>query len=285
MQEPKGQHFIPEMLLCRFTDENGKLYCFRKDSPDKVFESTPKNAFKKRHLHTQFNEHGEKDFSVETELSKLEGQADEAIEKIIQAARLGRPPSLTSNEKKVWDNFLGRQWVRTLKHRDEMQNPAFIAEALTNFENDVRPLTDDEREKFNDPKEQPRLMKNIWARNVVGTPNPELIEILEKKGVEIRKILSPKWSFIIGSYPILIVHVTQSEGTDIRDTNVGVLLPISHDVIVTAAFSHGEERFVEIDEMLEIRQINKAIFNQSDMIAGRSRELIESLAGVRKKSV
>lgn len=283
MSEPQQHHYIPAMLLRRFKDKNGKLYCFRKDSPDKVFESTPDNAFKERHLHTQQDEHGNKDVSVEKELSKLEGQANEVIEKIVQTARLGKEPRLTDSEKEIWDQFLCRQWTRIPKMRDEMQNPAFVSEALSHFEVEVRPLTDNQRNTFSDPKEQSRLMKNLWVEQLAGRSRAEILEILENKGIAIRIVRNPKWSFIIGSDPILIVKVTPCEQTHISDPNVGVLLPISQNVIVTAALSRGEEQIVEMDEMLDIRQINKAIFNQSDMVAGRSRELIESLAGVRKK--
>ncbi len=280
-----GQHFIPRMLLERFTNKNRKLYCSRKDSPGKIFELAPKDLFLENQLYTQLDELGNKDDSVETTLSELEGKVSPIIKKIIREARLGKSLFLTDSEKEIWDNFLCRQWVRTPKNRDEMQNPAFVLDALTHFENDAgRSLNDDIYEKFHDPKEQPRIMKKIWSSNLVGTPNPELLEILGNKGIEIRRIRSPNWSFVIGSNPILIVKITHSEQTHISDPNVGVLLPISHDVIVTAAFSRGEEKLVEMNDMLGIRQINKAIFNQSDMIAGRSRELIESLAGVRKKS-
>ena len=279
-----GQHFIPRMLLERFTNKNGKLYCSRKDSPGKIFELAPKDLFLENQLYTQLDALGKKDDSVETKLSELEGKASPIIEKIIQAAQNGKTPNLTSNEKELWDNFLGRQWVRTPKNRDEMQNPAFVTDALTHFENDEgRSLSDDMYERFHNPKEQPRIMKNIWTENVVRTPRPEILEILGNKGIEIRIVRSPKRSFVIGSNPILIVQAVPGGQTDIRDSNVGILLPIAHDVIVTAVFSRGEEKIVEMDEMLDIRQINKAIFNQSDMVAGRSRELITSLAGLRKQ--
>ena len=87
-------------------------------------------------------------FAWRLEHSKLEGQVDEVIEKIIQAARRGETPNLTSNDKELWDNFLRRQWVRSPKNRDEMQNPTFVSEALTNFDLEVRRVTEDEYEKF-----------------------------------------------------------------------------------------------------------------------------------------
>ena len=270
------------MLSRRFTDKNGKLYCFRKNSPNRVFESTPEKAFKERHLYTQHDERGNKDVSAEKELAKLEGQANKIIEKIIESARLGKEPRLTNSEKETWDVFFCSQWRRTPKMRDVIENSTLVSDALKDFEKEIRPLTDNECEKFNQPQEQRRLQKNAWAR-IVSIPGGELLEVLENKGIAIGIVQNPKRSFIIGDNSI--VKITPNELTHLSDPNVHALFSISHDVIVTPGLSRGQERLVEFDEMMEIRQINKAIFNQSDMIAGRSRELIESLAGVRKKSI
>ena len=93
MSIPKDQHYIPRMLLKRFTDKEGNLYCYDKRHPDKgVRKRAPKNLFFVRHLYTQVAEDGTQDALVETEfLAVLESQASPVIEKIISAARLGQP--------------------------------------------------------------------------------------------------------------------------------------------------------------------------------------------------
>ena len=268
------------MLLRRFTNQNGKLFCFHKNSPNGVFETTPENAFVEKHLYTQHDEHGNKNVSVEKELADLEGQANEVIEKMIKTARSRELPSLTSTEKETWDRFCYCQFLRTPQKRDFVEN--ITPDALAHFEKDIRSFNDDEREKFDDPQEQRRFGKNTWVK-LVGTPQGELLEILgSKKMIGIGKIENSKKSFVIGSNPIFFSGPPNSH-TDSSDPDVGTLFPISHDVIVATGGIHGKTGFVELQEMEHIRSINKAIFNQSDMVAGRSRELIESLAGVRKK--
>ena len=281
MQEPKRHHYVPQMLSRRFTNQNGKLYCFHKNSRGRVFEATPKDAFVEKHLYARYDEHGNKDVSAEKELAKLEGQASEVIKKIIEEARLRELPSLTSSEKEIWDRFCYCQFLRTPEGRAFIQNHDFVSEALTNFENEIRPLTDDEREKFHDPKEQPTLMSNIWVNVVAGTPREELFEILRsKQDVGIGIVVNPKKSFIIGSNPIFFVGQTY-EHTNHSDPDVGTMFPISHDIIVATGGIHGKAGFVEINEMNGIREINETIFNLSNMAAARSRELMESLAGLR----
>ena len=106
MNKPKRQHFNAEMLQRRFTDKEGRLYFYDKHFPEKgVRRSTPKNLFVKRHLHTQYLDSGEKDFSIEEELSRLEGKANEVIGKIVEKARSGKVPYLTSQEKETFDKF------------------------------------------------------------------------------------------------------------------------------------------------------------------------------------
>ena len=101
------------MLQRRFTDKEGRLYFYDKRTLEKgVLQSTPEKLFRVKHLHTQELDSGEKDFSIEGELSRLEGKADEVIEKIVEKARSGKVPYLTSQEKETFDKFFYFQWKR-----------------------------------------------------------------------------------------------------------------------------------------------------------------------------
>ena len=83
MNKPTNQHYNAQMFQDRFTDEEGRLYFYDKRIPEKgVLQSIPKKLFVKRHLHTQHLDSGEKDFSVEENLSQIEGEANEIIEKL-----------------------------------------------------------------------------------------------------------------------------------------------------------------------------------------------------------
>lgn len=106
MNKPKNQHYNAKMFQDRFTDEEGRLYFYDKRAPEKgVLQSIPKNIFVERYLYTLYPDSREKDFSGEEELSRLEGQTNRIIEKIVLTARSGKVPYLISSEKKIFDRF------------------------------------------------------------------------------------------------------------------------------------------------------------------------------------
>ncbi len=111
--QPKRHHFVPEMILKRFTNSRGKLFYFDKRIPSGgVSEASTRELFFKKHLYSEFRPDGSKDASLEIELSKLETRAGEVVEKIVTSAKIGRAPLLTTTEKRTWDTFLGIQLKR-----------------------------------------------------------------------------------------------------------------------------------------------------------------------------
>ena len=87
---PKWHHYVPELLLKEFTDNNEKLhFCILRSSDgvvinprERVINSTsPKNLFVETQLYTQYDDHEEKDTSIENSLSSLETKATLVIKK------------------------------------------------------------------------------------------------------------------------------------------------------------------------------------------------------------
>lgn len=272
----KRNHYLAKMLLDRFTDKDGKLYCCRKENPRNIFQTTPKNVFSEGNLYIQYDENGKRDASVEKGLSQFEGKANEVIEKIVSSARVGMNPGLTSNEKKIWDEFFCKQWRRLpLKRIETISDDSLYKKCLDGFESECRPLTDSERRWFDDPKRKDRILKNSWVKSV-ELSGGELMRVLGDKGLCVAVIRNPKKSFVIGSNPI--VKITPNGHTRLDDPAVEALFPIAHDVMVSVCLSRGEEKLVNENDSDNIRQINEAICKQSDIIAGRSRELITSLS-------
>ena len=269
----KRNHYLAEMLSGRFTDKDGKLYCCPQKEPEKIFRTTPKNVFLESDLYIQRDEHGKRDASVEKGLSQLEGKANGVIEKIVSSARVGMHPGLTPDEKKIWDEFFCKQWKRLpLWCAETISDDSLYKKCLDGFENERRPLTDYERRRFNDPKRKERILKNNWVKSV-ELPGGELMRVLGDKGLCVAVIRNSKKSVVIGSNPII-----RNGHTRLDDPAAEALFPIAHDVVVSACLSRGEEKLVDVNDSAHIRQINEAICKQSDMIAGRSRELIKSLS-------
>lgn len=276
MSTPKRHHYVPQMLLRRFTNEDGKLYCCRKEEPSTIFPTAPQKVFLESFLYMQRDEQGKTDTSVERSLADLEGKANEVIEKIVRTARSGVNPGLTLGEKEIWDEFLCKQWGRLpIKREEAVSDDSLYEKCLEDFEYERRPLTDYERYWFSDPKRKERIMENSWIKST-ELSGGKLIQVLRDKGLCVAAIRNPKKSFVIGSNPI--IKITPPGHTRLDDPVVEALLPIAYDVIVTPGFSRGEENLVDANDSDHIRQINEAMFRQSDIIAGRSHELIRSLS-------
>ena len=282
MNKPKNQHYNAKMFQDRFTDEEGRLYFYEKRAPEKgVLQSIPKKLFRVKHLHTQYLDSGEKDFSVEENLSQIEGEANEIIEKIVEKARSGKVPYLTSQEKETFDKFFYFQWKRV---------PDFHSERLPDHEIDEVILDRIERHKAageelspeiqnikNDPRTMYRMRHNLRAM-AIGDSSEESLRRLAETGLLVMATYNPNDSFIIGSRPILERRLPD-ESPD-SDPSF-FLLPLAHDVAVQPCLSK-EQVELKIEKRSNlIWEINKAIMAQSTVIAGRSRELIVSLAGVR----
>ena len=297
MNKPTNQHYNAQMFQDRFTDEEGRLYFYDKRIPEKgVLQSIPKKLFVKRHLYTLYPDSGEKDFSGEEELSRLEGQTNEIIEKIVRAARTGEVPYLISSEKKIFDRFFYFQRKRV---------PDFLDEKLPDHRLDddiIEPhkasggaLSLEVQDIKNDPRTMSRIRHNIRAMAAVAPSKSTAVVASDEESLqrsaEVEKeslqrlaetgllvIHAPNESFIIGSRPILERRLPD-ESPDSEPSLF--LLPLAYDVAVQLYGSRGEVE-LEIEERSDLMwEINKAIMEQSTVIAGRSRELIASLAGVR----
>ncbi len=290
--EPKAHHFNPRMLQRRFTDKEGRLYFYNKRLPERgVRSSTPKKRFVERHLHTQYLDSGERDFSVEHGLSRLESEANGIIKKIVEKARLGKVPYLTAQEKETFDKFFYFQWKRVPDFLNERlpdhKIDGVILDGIEGHKAAGEELSPELQNIKNDPRTMSRIRHNLRAMAIGDSRGPvyeESLRRLAEMGLVITAIYDPNGSFIIGSRPILEIRdPEQSPDSDPSD----MFLPLASDVAVQPYyFSHLSKEQVElmIASSDFIREINKAIMEQSTIVAGRSRELITSLVDGEKSS-
>ena len=280
MSIPKDQHYIPRMLLKRFTDKEGNLHFYDKEKPDKgVRKRAPKNLFYERHLYTQVEEDGTRDASVETEfLSRLENDASPVIEKIVGAARRGNPPNLSPDERDIWVTFSYVQFKRVPERLEKHKEETFqeIRREI-DFIGHFRPFADHELLILHDEERMEGLWRNISIQNVQKPLSKEGAEIfLEKRiGVAVIRKPKPKRSFVIGSNPV--VQMPHPERPHLADPRFELWLPIARDIAVSPC-PGGSDRVISANDR-HIRAINRSVFQQSTVIAGCSRELIESLLG------
>lgn len=281
---PKRQHFIAQMLLRRFADENGKLFFFSKNFPAKgVLATTPRNLFCQNHIYTAEDKHGAMDVGLERSYAELEGLANGVIEKIVMSARRGGKPHLTAEERGIWDFFFYNQWKRVpdfhLKFLATEQFNFKLKEAGAAFAANVRPFTPSEERELQDPVWQERVKQNAKI-HALTRASPRILAFLKGKGLGIAVIRNADKSFVIGSFPVVkLAHPGREHPAD---PTVEIWLPIAHDVAVSPApVPSSEELLVEIHDDSPVRAINAAIFRQSTAIAGRSQKLIASLVRSR----
>ena len=278
MSIPKNHHFIPQMLLKRFTSQEGKLYVYDKCHPEKgIQKKDPKKTFVRRHLYTQVEEDGTRDVSVETEfLAALENDASPVIEKIVCAARQGQPPNLSPDEKDIWVKFSYNLFVRLPETREKYKEE-IRQEILReiDFIGQFRPLTDLELSMRDDEETMERLLRNSSIQSAEMAFVKDAFEILSEMGIGVAVIRKPKpkRGFIVGSSPV--VKMSYPERTRVADPSVEVWSPLARDMAVTPCPGESD-KVISVNDR-HIRTINKSIVQQSTVIAGCSRELIESI--------
>lgn len=270
------------MLLRRFCDGSGKLWYYNKRAPHLgVASGTPQALFFEKHFYT-LDEGGVKDTSLESYFAQLEGAANAVIEKICLAARAGKPPKLTSDEKRDWDLFFYFQWKRTPDSISSTMSKAdfetSLAESIAYFEEHVRPLTEKERELAMSEAGRKRIRENARVK-AIGDPGSEVQTVLNNMGIGIAVIRKPNKSFIIGSNPI--AKLTPPGETRLGQPDVEAWLPIAADVAVCPVPGKDKEIVMTLDDDRWLRGFNAAILRESTLIAGRSEALVSSLVSPR----
>ena len=275
----KRHHFVPRLILKRFASVDGGLYFFnKKNAAEGVGKASPKKLFSENHLYSEIEDDGSRNPKLENELATFEGEIDQIIDKIVERVRRGKQPNLTPAEKHLWDEFTILQWKRIPQILEKYINVDAFDRTLENFieefEVDYRPLTEAEREDLDSPETRARILQNVKV-DTIRSPMERSLSVLHEKGIGIAVVNNSKKSFVIGSSPI--VKLNYPGRSSIVDPTTEVWFPISADVAITPALNRGVEVVANIHEK-QIRYINACIYKQSDLVAGRSKELIQSLA-------
>ncbi len=269
MSYPKRHHYIPRMISRRFANPEGKLYFFDKRRADRgVQVTTPKNLLVKNHLYTTVDSSGNKNVKVEEFLAELEGQVSEVIDKIVDAARQQKTPDLTHAEKVAWCQYFYLQWRRVPEVRDQVLSkivPEELKMQLSKY--------------FGSIEEVNRNIKNVWVESLPNT-SKDVLSVLLNKGLGVVVVQNLELSFIVGSHPMVIFSLPGR--AHLSDPSVEYWLPLASDVAVSPSGGRTD-RLVVVDDGV-VQTINRYISKQSNVIAGRSRELILSIAGVDTQS-
>ena len=276
--ERRRNHFVPKMLLKKFTDEDGRLYFFdRRFEEKRILKTTPDAICWKRDLYVVRDEGGNRDDSAEDKFAELERKAARVLDKIITAVRDGKAPALNSSEKEILDRYVYFQWARVPDTADPIVDHTL--EKLSLKYSEIADLP---------PEKRAELGKGLHVESLADMTEPgegglsifgyrsRAFEFLRNKSLAFVGIRRKNKSFVIGSRPVVQVFPEHSDSAPLPF--LAVWLPLAHDVAV--AYGEGEGGLMEFTEDRELRRFNETVFKQSKTIAGRSERLIASLAGV-----
>lgn len=280
MGAKRRDHFNPVLLQKRFADPAGRLYFFDKRRPELgIADSAPRDLFVRKHLYSNIEQDGTKKRELDDFYMTLESRAAPIIEKIITAARQGRPPMLSRTEKSDWDLFVYNQWKRVPdSYRRFAPKEQDVHDSLATFEQYYGPLPAAQRAHYQNPQTIEVLVHNISV-DALKVQSEKVLQALGSRGLAVAAIKNPRKSFVTGSFPV--VKMTGPDSTELSHPSTEVWLAIAADVAVTPAGARGEELSVAVPHDHHIRALNEAVFRQSTVIAGRSPALIASLAGIR----
>jgi hypothetical protein len=282
MTIPKRHHFVPEMILNEFADEQGWLHwCRLSEKPVAVRRARPSELFHKKHLYSTVSESGVKDPQMERQLSFLESEAAAIVTEIITDALSGRAASLSPSQKRVWYLFFIMQWRRNPETQRAVVSDADALQMLDEIIDDARSLLPERREEIEalaTSEGKKRIIRNVRV-DVLKQLGENVIHVLEARGITILRISKPDKRFIVGSNPI--VKFTPNGHTNLNDPIVEMWLPIASDVAAGVGRGNGGVDLLLLDNHAPVRHLNQTIAAQSSIIAGASSRLIESLANPR----
>ncbi|KOF22562.1 hypothetical protein AC244_03330 [Ensifer adhaerens] len=269
---PKRHHFVPEMLQKRFVNEQGGLWTYdSRRTENGVRADMPGNLFLEGHLYMHVGKDGVKDVSLEQDFSRLEGLADPLISKMIDATAKNRHPLLTADERVIWDQFFLQQWRRVPDIRNDLMSvEAYrraIEEAIDEFSKNVRPVSDDEREKYLAADKMKSARNNLHV-NTLKSQSPVIRNALAGRGLIFARVVNPRKSLILASRPV--VKVTSSTAKLLSDERVHAWLAITPSLAVSPGYYGAGTHIIDLTDD-QVRLMNLAFLSKALRLQGDQR--------------
>ena len=280
---PRRHHFVPEMLLRNFCDDEGFLWVGDRRR-GKCYRSKPGKVFVKKNLNTSHVwKQGTDSYEYEQVLARIESDANPALSSVIQQVREGCDPRLDPDLDRKLKVFL----IAMARRTPESQKSVFGApgrEFEEAFDSVVKKRLGEAGFEVPDQgwlDREPEVLRikqkmkgNLSANFAAGDHDilrQDSERFVREAGWGVALICMPKRSFVIGSRGFTILPEGSSQGRS--------LLPVAHDValLVTAFPGRGFRLCLDRQKESAIKSINTATAAQSDMVAGRSERLVRSL--------
>lgn len=275
LNRPKRHHFIPQMMLRHFADNDGKLWFWRRDfAKGDARKTNTQNLFVERDLYTFTTPDGTKDFALETFFSQLEGAGAKFISRLADIIRRGETPALDDNAWEFWGQFFYYRLKRTpgaIAFFAQQMNFDEMIDTTYQKVKSVRAATGGDADE-QDLREKIRQNAIVTAQR--APPSDEVLALFATLGLAIYKVTDPAKSFIVGDVP----GATAKFRTPNRQwSHPTLFLPLTWDIALGQLQGGRKVEIIEVDRD-QVRLMNIATTARSCVIAGRSSALINSLS-------
>jgi hypothetical protein len=271
----KRHHFIPQMMLRHFADNDGQLWFWRRDSAeDGVRKTSTQNLFVEKDLYTFTAANGTKDVALETFFSNLEGAGAQFISNLADIIRREETPKLDDNAWKFWGQFFYYHLKRT------PGAIAFFAKQMNwdqRIDNSYQKIKAVRAQTGGNADEQglrDKIRQNAIVTAQRAQPSDKVLALFATLGLAIYKVADPVKSFIVGDIPGATAKFRMPNGQWSHPT---LFLPLTWGIAVGQLQGGRKVEIIEVDRD-QVRLMNIATTARSCVIAGRSSALINSLA-------
>ena len=228
------------------------------------------------HLYTDSRNKGNGADRLESDLAEnIEAQTSDLVRRILKMVRgEERKLELSLEDRKTWAKFTWIQYNRHPDVRDKLRDRGGNPDMLREIERDMgRPASPQECQEFYSPEKNKEVADATFRGTVIENRFHELYwPNMKNKSIGAILMEDGAGEFVIGSQPLIV----DPPDSGIVYPGVKLLYPISYDVIVGYDLPDGRVQvFTSYDQA---RRWNELSLSKSEMIMGRSRELVSSLA-------
>ena len=273
-------HYIPQCILRRFADDNGKLHVYDRSRPEQgCYTTGPNNLFVEKGLYRLSERFSAADRNrLEKQTSEFEAGLDDVVRQAEDALREGKIPRLREDAPNR--EYLTRYFLfcraRTPQMKEELakQAPSTPEAAAQNYESATgAAMTPEDRERFiiefnREEGEQDSYIWFLWSLLSGEVKAPKTEKEMAQKDLR-RARVAGRSALVIGD----AAYAVCCPGPESV-----VFLPVSSSL----AFAWGA--FGGLWNLTitrnEVRKINEIMFRDSERIASRAASLTKSLARI-----
>jgi hypothetical protein len=270
----KRHHFIPQMMLRHFADNDGQLWFWRRDSAeDGVRKTSTQNLFVEKDLYTFTAANGMKDVALETFFSHLEGAGATFISQLADIIRRGKTPKLDESAWEFWGQFFYYHLKRAPGAIAFFAKQMNWDQMIDNTYQTIKAVRAETGGNADEQGLRDKTRKNAIVTAQRAPPSNEVLALFATLGLAIYKVADPVKSLIVGDVPGARAKFRMPNGQWSHPT---LFLPLTWDIAVGQLQGGRKVEIIYVDRD-QVRLMNIATTTRSCVIAGGSSALINSL--------